>query len=163
MDKEHEAKAIGKDLSISTKDSIEISNFIRGKTLEKVRKQLLDVLEKKRAIPYKRFNMSRGHKPGKIAAGRYPIKATAHFLKLIDSVEANAHNKGLDTSSLYLYHVVSNRSSTPWHYGRQRRRKMKRTNVEIRVKELEKKELQTEKPKTKKEQKKITQKKEPKK
>jgi large subunit ribosomal protein L22 len=141
MKDEHTAKAVGINLSISTKASIEISSFIRGKPLDKVKKQLLEVLEKKRAIPYKRFNKDCGHKPGKIAAGRYPIKAVTQFLKLVNSVEANANNKGLDISSLYLYYVVSNRASTPWHYGRKRRIKMKRTTVEIRVKELGKKKI----------------------
>lgn len=135
MTNENIAKAAGRDLSISTKCAIEISSFIRGKNLQRAKKMLEEVLKMKRAVPYTRFNKDRGHKAGKIAAGGYPINASKEILNLLKSVEANAQNKGLDTNSLFIKTIIANRASSPWHPGRHRRRKMKRTHVDIIVEE----------------------------
>ena len=67
------AKAISKDLGISTKVSIEISNFLRGKKTQEAKSILERVLKKKQAIPFKRFTDGVGHRKGaNIAAGRFP-------------------------------------------------------------------------------------------
>jgi len=141
---EHQAQINGRDLPISTKQAVEICNFIRGKLTTKAKAMLQRVLMMKDAIPMKRFNKDTGHKPGRIAAGRYPIKATSEILKLIEGVEANAQNKGLDPTYLLITVIIANKASTPWRYGRQRRRKAKRTHINIVVDEVESKE----KPKT---------------
>lgn len=130
------ALASGKDLPISTKHSIEICNFIRGRSLEKSKKMLTDAIEEKRAIPFKRFNKDRGHKRT-MAAGRFPKKACGYIMKLLNLAEANARNKGLDTSALYIKSIIANKGSRPWHPGRSIRRKMKRTHISIAVKEKE--------------------------
>ena len=137
MKEENIAKVMGKDLPISTKQSVEICKFIRHKDLQKVKQILNDVILMKRAIPFTRFNKDTGHRIGKIAAGRFPQKAAGHILKLINSLEANAQNKGLNTDSLYIKTIIANKASTPWHYGRLRRRKMKRTHIEIIAEEKE--------------------------
>ena len=141
-EEEHIAKAAGRALPISTKQSIEICAFIRHIPLEKAKKKLVEVINKKSAIPFKRFNGDVGHRKGKIAAGRYPEKASGYILKLLETVEANAQFKGLNTSNLLIIHICAHKAANQWHYGRQRRRKMKRTNVEVVVKErAEKKEV----------------------
>lgn len=147
MVEEYSAIVRGRNLSISFKDSIEISDFIRGKNLEKAKRLLQEVLEKKRAVPLKKFNMNRGHKRGRIAAGRYPINASISFLKLLNSVESNAQDKGLDVSSLYIKEIKTNKAARPWHYGRRRGIKMKRTHVDIKMEERKKeaKKLETKK------------------
>ena len=48
---ENSAKAVGKDLSISTKIAIEICNVLRHKKVERAKQILEAVLEKKMAIP----------------------------------------------------------------------------------------------------------------
>lgn len=131
---EHTATAVGRTLPISTKQSIEICSFIRNKSLQKAKALLNEVAAKKTAVPFKRFKAV-GHRKGKLAAGRYPIKASKEILKLLESVEANAQFKGLSTANLVINHICAHKASRPWHYGRQRRRKMKRTNIEIIVKE----------------------------
>lgn len=147
MEKAHIATAKGYNLPLSRKVCIELANFIRGKDIEKVKKLLDGVLKKTTAVPFKRFNKDRGHKKG-IGPGRYPEKATNYVLKLIKSAEANAQNKGLNTSNLVLSSIVVNKGSTQWRYGRQRRRQMKRAHVEVTLTEKEiKKE---EKPKAEK-------------
>lgn len=125
----------GNNLPISTKHAIEICNFIRYKNLDKARIQLKLVLIKKLAIPLKRFNKDRGHKKGRIAAGFYPIKASKEIINLLNNVEANAQNKGMNIKELILKEVIANKASTPYHYGRQRGIKVRRTHIEITVEE----------------------------
>ncbi|MEA3378578.1 MAG: 50S ribosomal protein L22 [Nanoarchaeota archaeon] len=137
MDKEHTAKALGKDITISTKFSIEIANLIRGKPVSLVKRLLEGIIAKKIAVPMKRFNRDRGHKKGRIAAGRYPNKASVEILKLLKSAEMNAINKGLNEEELYIKLLVINKGSSQWRSGRQRRRRMKRTNIEIVLEEKE--------------------------
>ncbi|MAG50158.1 50S ribosomal protein L22 [archaeon] len=144
---EHMARVLGRDLSISTKQSIEMCNFIKKKKVKDAKKLLGKVMENKLAVPYKRFNKNIGHKPG-IAAGRFPQKTTENMIKLLDEVETNAQNKGLNVDDLYIMHICAHKASAPWHYGRQRRRKMKRTHIEIVVEEKEdKKNTKREAPK----------------
>lgn len=137
MSEEHIARVDGKDLPISTKNSIEVCNFIRKKTVANSKKILQSVLETKIAIPAKRFNKDRGHKPGRIAAGIYPRNVCKYVLGLLNAVEANAQNKGLNVDNLIIKTIVVNKASAPWRYGRFRRRKTKRTHIEIVVEEKE--------------------------
>jgi hypothetical protein len=92
------------------------------------------VVAMKEAIPYRRFNMDVGHKPG-MAAGRYPVKACTAILALVKSAEANAQFKGLHSSNLYLVHVCAHKAARPMRYGRQRGRQAKRTHVEVVLQE----------------------------
>ncbi|MBW2966034.1 50S ribosomal protein L22 [Candidatus Woesearchaeota archaeon] len=147
------AKAVGVALPISTKQSIEICALIRRRSLAKAKKRLIDAINKKSAIPFKRFNDNIAHKKGNIAAGKYPEKACTHILKLLEAVEANAQFKGLNTSNLLITHICAHKAGGQWHYGRQRRRKMKRTTVEVVVKEAAEKEKKKEVSKPKAEEK----------
>ena len=139
IDDEHMAKAIGRDMPISTKMAIEICNFIRNKELQEAKAFLAEVKEGKKPVPLKRFNSNVGHKKGKLAAGRFPKKASTHILKLLESAEANAQSKGLNTGSLAISWLVPNRASTPMRYGRQRSRESKATHIEVVVEEIAKK------------------------
>src|SRR3989338_4606564 len=132
--KDNMARAIGKSLPISFKQSIEICNFIRNKDVGYAKNVLNRVIEKKTAIPFRRFNDNMGHKK-RIAAGRYPGKASREILSLISLVEANAQFNGMNSSNLVIAHINANKAATVMHYGRKRSRKAKRTNIEIVVKE----------------------------
>lgn len=147
---ENMAKAVLRDTSISTKMAVEVCSFIRNKRLEKAKDMLEKVVDKKQAVPIKRYNKGLAHKK-KIGPGRYPIKVSKEILKLLDQVEANAQFKGLNTTDLVISHIKADKASTPWHYGRKRRRKMKRTHVEIIVKEKIEKEKKKVEEKEKKE------------
>jgi len=146
--KEHMARCIGIGLPISKKDSIEICDFIRGKKISWIKEQLKKVIEIKKPIPIRKFNGDRGHKT-KIGPGKYPKKAAGEILKLIEGVEANAQFKGLNTADLVLYHASANKGATQWRYGRQRRRKAKRTNITFIIKEGVSKDSRDKKPKQK--------------
>jgi len=147
--KESMARAVGKSLPISFKQSIEICNFIRNKDVGYAKNVLNRVIEKKTAIPFRRFNDNMGHKK-RIAAGRYPGKASREILSLISLVEANAQFKGMNSSNLVIAHINANKAATVMHYGRKRSRKAKRTNIEIVVKERAGKKEDTKKAAEKK-------------
>ena len=139
------AKAIGRDLPISPKVSIEISNYLRGKKLDDAIATLERVLEKRQAIPYVRFPNGAGHKPGKgITSGRYPMKASTEFLKLLRNAKANAANINL-TGDLVVSHIAAQRASEPFRAYAKERISFKRSHVEVIVSEAPKK---VEKPNT---------------
>ena len=147
--KENMARAIGISLPISFKHSVEICNCVRNKNVNYVKDFLNDVANKHQAVPFRKFNMNVGHKKG-MASGRYPKKASMEILSLINSVEANAQFKGLNTANLVITHINANKSSKVVRSGRKRSRESKRTNVEVVVQENADK-----KPKEKKEAKNI--------
>jgi len=144
---EHMAKATGKSLSISTKHSIEVCNYLRNKLVDDAKVILKDAIEGKKAIPFKRFCNGAGHKTG-IASGKFPVNACKEILRLLEAIEANAQYKGLNTSSLKITTIKANQAARPWHYGRMTRRKMKRTHIDIIVEETVKKDKKDVKKKT---------------
>lgn len=89
------------------------------------------------AVPYKRFKMNVAHKPGRIAAGRYPIKSAKFFLALLNSVESNAEDKGLDKERLYIQLIMANKASRGYRAGRTRGIKARNTHVKVIVAEWE--------------------------
>ncbi|MCD4666387.1 50S ribosomal protein L22 [archaeon] len=139
-----EAKVNVNDMGISPKTSVEVCRFVRNKEVNKAKKMLERVIEKKMAVPYKRFIQEIPHRRGNMATGRYPIKVCGEILKLIKSAEANAQNLGMG-KDLFLYHISASKGSQQWHFGRKRRRVMKRTNIKIILKEIEKKKIEEKK------------------
>jgi large subunit ribosomal protein L22 len=140
------AKVIGTTLPISHKVSREIARSIKDKQIDKAMDFLQQVTEKKQAVPYKRYNRDVPHRPGKIAAGRYPIKASQHIIKLLESLKSNAQNKGLDTTKLIIVHAAAQKGEKRMHGGRTRgERKM--THFELVGEEKEIKEKKTKKQK----------------
>jgi len=132
---ENSAKVVGRALPISTKQAVEVCRLIRDKNLQNAKKILDEVINKKKVVPYLRYYKGVGHKRGKVASGRFPKKTCSEILTLLKSIEANAQLKGLGTSNLFITHICAHKASRPWHYGRQRRIKMKRSHVEIIVNE----------------------------
>lgn len=138
MTEENNASARGFDIAISTKASIEVASFIRGKDLSKAVALMEGVIVKKVAVPYKKFNRDVGHKKGRIAAGRYPINVAKEVLRLLLSAEKNAENKGLDTKALFVKSVIANRGTNTVKSSRFRGRQAKRTHLEIILEEKQK-------------------------
>lgn len=145
FEKSKMARAYGVSLPISSKEASEVSKFLRHKSLKSAKAILNRVLEKKQAIPYKRYNSDVAHKPG-IAAGRYPRNLSREILKLFDSVEANANQKGL-TQDLYITHMVAYRAPPSPRAGRVPG-EGERAHVEIVLEErkIVKKERRSKKP-----------------
>lgn len=140
------ARASSLSAPISTKFGVEICKLIKGRNTQKAKVLLSRVLKKEEAVPFTRFNKCLAHRKN-MGPGRFPVKATLYIHKLIESVEANAQFKGLNISNLIIKHIICNSASRPWRFGRQRRRKMKRTHIEVIVEEISEKPS---KPKTEK-------------
>jgi len=135
MESENTVKASGINLPISRKHAVEVCNWIRKKNTAKAKEMLNNVIKKKVAVPFRRFNRDVGHKRGKIAAGRYPKKCCTYMLKLIESAEANAQNKGLNKEGLFIKSLVPNQGSSIMRYGRRRGIMAKRTHIDIVLEE----------------------------
>lgn len=130
--------AIAKNLnqSVSTKQTIEVCRMIRGKTVDEAKKMLQEVLKFKRVVPYKKFNFDLGHKKGHMGPGRYPQKAAKMVLTTLKTAEKNAEDKGLNVKRLFIFEIKANKGPGVWRYGRNLRRRAKRTHLEIVVKEF---------------------------
>jgi len=91
------AQAVG--LSISTKESYEIANAIRGMNVVSAKKMLEEVLQLKTPIKYRRYihRSGVGHRKGGYGPGRYPKNSSEEFIKLLNLLQANAKFKGLST------------------------------------------------------------------
>ena len=109
LDLEKTVKASGREIRVSHKAAREICKAIKGMMLTQAKQYLRDVMAKKKAVPYKRFRKKLGHRHGleKAFAGRYPVKAAAKILKVLEGAEANAENKGLDTDRMRVIHAAS--------------------------------------------------------
>ena len=138
--KELMARAVGRDVAISVKQAIEISNYLRNRKLAQAKMLLEKVIEKKQAVPFKRFTNALGHRPGKMTSGRYPVKASQEFLNLLEAAESNAQIKGLNTSELQIIHLCAHKAHSPVHYGRHSGREFKRTHIELVLQETVTKE-----------------------
>ncbi len=149
--KETQSKARGISLPISTKVAVLICNWVRHKKVAYAKRVLDEVIAKKTPVPFTKFNDGVGHRKGKIAAGRYPVKAATEIRRIISSAEANAVNKGLDSSSLVVSHICAQRGPKQIRYGRQRGRQMKRTHIEVIIEEAP--ELKKKQPAKKEEKK----------
>jgi large subunit ribosomal protein L22 len=134
MEKGH-VPASGRDLGISTKKSVEICRFLKGKQVEKAKIFLKKVVDMTSAVPMTRYKTDTGHKKG-IGPGRYPVKAAAAILVVLESAEANAKNKGINSKDLMIVHMAAHRAARPWHFGRKKRQKMKRTHIEVVLAEV---------------------------
>lgn len=124
-DKAKTAKAIGRGLTISPKHSLEICRELRGMELEKAKVYLEEVIQMKKAVPFKRHNKKVAHRKELKGwpSGRYPVKAAEHILKVLENAEANAEYKGLDSENLKITHISSHRGMvirgwTPRAFGR---------------------------------------------
>jgi large subunit ribosomal protein L22 len=134
---ENLAYAVGRDLSISPKHSIEICNAIRHQKISRAKAILKDAMDLNVAIPFRKFTFDLGHK-AKIGPGRYPVNACKGILSVIESAEANAKFKNMDVETLYIAIAASQKASCPFRYGRHSRRKSKRAHIEIALKESKK-------------------------
>jgi len=109
LDPDITAKASGRELRISPKHAREVCAAIKGMKLDEAKKFLEEVIRKKKAVPFKRFNKKIPHRKGlqKAAAGRYPVKTAKKILSILESAESNANFKGLDTENLRVIHAAA--------------------------------------------------------
>ena len=143
------AKALGKDLPISTKFSIEITRELRKKSVKKAKQILQDIIDMKKPIKITRFTNGVGHKKGVKSVGAYPVKAATHILKVLNNAQKNAENKNLEGEEAKIIHINAHKGTTSYRYGRHRGLQAKHTHIEIIIQAKEMKKI------TKKEAKKL--------
>lgn len=138
------ARAKANELNMSPKHSIEIATFIRHQRVNEAIAYLKDVIGLKKAVPFRRFNRNVAHKrglPGNWDAGRYPVKASRAYIRVLESVKKNAEYIGLDADNLEIIHVSANRgraqkSFFPRAMGRATPKVRETVNLEIVVREV---------------------------
>lgn len=133
--KKEEVAVNAQSVPISTKYSMALCKFVKHKPIEKAIADLEQVLLLKKAVPMKG---EIPHRKGKIMSGRFPKKATEHFIMLLKSLLGNANNHDVDEPIITF--AMANMASRP--IGRFGRMKKKRTHIIIRAKskKLNKKE-----------------------
>jgi large subunit ribosomal protein L22 len=138
LDPEKTAKASGRELRVSHKNTREVCHAIKGMTLTHAKEYLQNVIDKKQPVPFTRFRKKAGHRHGieKAFAGRYPVKAAKKVLTVIQSAEANAENKGLDVDRLRIMHAAAYpgmkiKGFTPRAHGRSSPQYDTLTHIEI--------------------------------
>ncbi len=124
------ARAVGRDLSVSAKDSVEICRHLRNKNITDAKGMLNAAIEMRKPIRLNRFNKKVAHKKA-IGPGRYLCSTARAILGVIENLEANAQQKGLSTANLVVVHACAHQASRPFRASRHRGRRMKRTHVEI--------------------------------
>ncbi len=136
IDPEKTARALGRDLPISRKKSMELCRELRGMRLDEAKEYLEAIIRKKRAVPFRRYTSGAGHKKGHIGPGRYPVKAAKYILELLESAESNADYLGMDTDELIIKHIAAHpgrvyRGFMPRAHGRSTPWDKKTTNIEV--------------------------------
>ena len=109
LDPEKTAKASGREIRVSHKAAREVCRSVKGMMLSNAKTYLRDVIEKKKAVPFRRYKKKLGHRGGldKTFAGRYPVKTSQKILHVLEAAEANAENKGLDVDRLRILHAAA--------------------------------------------------------
>ena len=138
------ARAKANELNMSPKHSIEIATFIRHQRVNDAIAYLNEVVKLKKAIPFRRFNRNVAHKrgmPGNWDAGRYPVKASREYIKVLESVKKNAEYIGLDAENLEIIHALANRGRAqkaffPRAMGRATPKVRESVNIEVIVREV---------------------------
>merc|ERR1712093_748583 len=109
-------KAKGSHLRVHFKNTRETCLAIRGMMLKKAQSYLQHVLEKKEAIPFRRYCGGVGRTSQAKNAGstngqaRWPKKSAEYVLNLLSNAEANAEMKSLDVDKLFIAHIQVNRA-----------------------------------------------------
>ncbi len=135
------AKAMGKELRVSPKDSEEICKEIKGMRLEEAQEYLESVVKKERSVPYSRHDKKKAHKKGAGQdSGGYPVKAAKGILDVLENVRANAEYKGLALEKLRIVHASAKRGVKfpgfkPRAFGRADSFDRSTSNIEIVVRE----------------------------
>jgi large subunit ribosomal protein L22 len=144
IDQEKTAKASGRELRVSHKHAREVCKTINGMKLDQAKDYLRQVIQKRKPVPFRRFNKKVGHRHGleKAFAGRYPVKAATEILRVLEGAEANAEYKGLDMENLRIIHAsaypgMKIKRFIQRAFGRSSPRYNTLTHVELVLEEME--------------------------
>ncbi|KAL2139775.1 hypothetical protein VTI28DRAFT_4691 [Corynascus sepedonium] len=108
------ARSRGSYLRVSFKNTRETAQAINGWKLQRAQTFLENVIEKKEAVPMRRYCGSIGRtaqgKQFGVSRARWPVKSAQFLLGLLKNAEANADAKGLDTGNLVVKHIQVNQA-----------------------------------------------------
>jgi large subunit ribosomal protein L22 len=136
-DEKKMTRVMSKFTPISMKTTLEVLHYIKGRNIQQALTLLEEVSEEKRPVPFLRFKKDIPHRKGAgLSIGRFPVKVSQQVSLLLNSVIANAKDKGLDEKSLIIIHAAVQTGPKLWHYGRQRRRLRKVCHIELVAKEI---------------------------
>jgi len=131
-----------REKDISHKHAREVAVAIKGLSIEKARDYLQAVINKDRAVAFRRFKNQVGHKsdPG-MMSGRYPQKTVKEFIKVLDNLESNAEYKGMDLDRLKIINATVHKGVTikrfiPRAMGRATPKNDVLTHVELIAQEI---------------------------
>merc|ERR1711934_1220732 len=118
QDEANSCKAKGSDLRVHFKNTRETAMAIKNMRLEDAKKYLEDVIDKKRAVPFRRFCGGVGRTaqaaaaplPGTNGQARWPKKSCEFLLGLLRNAEANAEMKDLEVDKMKITHIQVNRA-----------------------------------------------------
>lgn len=141
-DPQRHARASIREKDMSHKHAREIGVAIKGLSIEAAQDYLNAVVNKERAVPFRRYKEQVGHRsdPG-VMAGRYPQKAASEVLKLLDNLEANAEFRGMDIDRMRIVNVTVHKGTLmkrfmPRAMGRATPRNDARIHVEVVAEEV---------------------------
>jgi len=132
-----EATVCMKDAPISTKYARDVCSFIKGKNPDRAIDLLQDIIKQKKALPMKGECAHKKGLPKGRSGGKYPVKASEHFILGLKNLIANAKVKMMNTERLYIYLAKADKApgylrGTRISFGP---KKFKRSHVLIGVKE----------------------------
>lgn len=128
--KKFEAIAKGENLPISKKQAVYICSFIKGKDIDIAIRDLERVRMFKEAVPFK------GEIPHRRVIsrpGRYPVKASGLFVKILKALKGNAVANGLELEKTKIECGSASWGRRPM---KRKSRLGKRTNVLIKAREI---------------------------
>jgi len=141
--KEGVVRASIREARMSGKHARELAAWIKGMKTTQARVKLEEVLDGKTSVPFRRHKKKVAHRADLTGfyAGRYPQKAARYFLSLIDTLEANAQDRGLDADNLKIIHTsayVGRKLAryVPRAYGRSSPKMGPMVHVELVAREL---------------------------
>ena len=78
LDPETTVKASGRELRVSHKSAMEVCRAIKGMKLDDAKEFLEQVMQKTKAVPFRRHKKKMPHRKGlqKAAAGKYPVRGS---------------------------------------------------------------------------------------
>jgi len=125
-----ETLARGRSIPVSKRQCMYISNFIKNKKIDEAILDLERVIKLKKAVSFKG---EIPHRKG-MMSGRYPIKASKIFIKILKGLRGNALVNGLDLERTKIMLASANWASRP---RRKEGTTAKRTHVLIKAVEVE--------------------------
>ena len=117
-----------RSVPVSTKYSMAICRFIKGKKIDDAINDLEKVIRKK--IPVK-MKGEIPHRKGKMMSGRFPIAASKHFIKILKGLKGNSAVNKIENA--VVSEAVANKAQTP--LGRFGSVQRKRTHIKIVARE----------------------------